>query len=33
MGNSGLMSDSIHPNDAGYTIMAERSYQAMKPYL
>ncbi|MBF0526003.1 MAG: arylesterase [Deltaproteobacteria bacterium] len=33
MGNSRLMSDSIHPNDAGYAIMAERFYEAMKPYL
>lgn len=33
MGNRQLMSDSIHPNDAGYTIMAEKFYQALKPYL
>ena len=33
MGNRQLMSDSIHPNDAGYTIMAERFYRALKPYL
>jgi acyl-CoA thioesterase I len=33
MGNGQLMSDSIHPNDAGYTIMAERFYRALKPYL
>jgi lysophospholipase L1-like esterase len=28
-----LMSDQIHPNEAGYTIMAKRFYEAMKPYL
>lgn len=33
MGNSALMSDSIHPNDAGYTIMAQKFHEAMKPYL
>ena len=33
MENPELMSDSIHPNDAGYTIMAERFYEAVKPYL
>ena len=33
MGNRQLMSDSIHPNDAGYTIMAERFHQALKPFL
>lgn len=33
MGKSDLMSDSIHPNSAGYTIMAERFYEALKPYL
>jgi acyl-CoA thioesterase I len=33
MGNRQLMSDSIHPNDAGYTIMAERFYRALKSYL
>jgi len=33
MGNSELMSDSIHPNDAGYRIMAERFYEAARPYL
>jgi lysophospholipase L1-like esterase len=33
MGNSRLKSDSIHSNDAGYTIMAERFNEAMKPYL
>jgi acyl-CoA thioesterase I len=33
MGNSQLMSDSIHPNDAGYTLMAEKFYKVLKPYL
>ncbi|MBF0550771.1 MAG: arylesterase [Deltaproteobacteria bacterium] len=33
IGNSKLMSDSIHPNDAGYAIMAEKCYEAIKPYL
>lgn len=27
-----LMSDQIHPNEAGYAIMAKRFYEAMKPY-
>jgi len=29
MGNRKLMSDPIHPNDAGYKIVAERFYQAL----
>jgi|WetSurMetagenome_2_1015567.scaffolds.fasta_scaffold02806_4 acyl-CoA thioesterase I len=33
MGNMQLMSDSIHPNDAGYTKMAQKFYEALKPYL
>ncbi|MBF0498024.1 MAG: arylesterase [Deltaproteobacteria bacterium] len=33
MGKPKLMSDSIHPNNAGYAIMAERFYEAIKPYL
>jgi acyl-CoA thioesterase I len=33
MGNRQLMSDFIHPNDSGYTIMAERFYKVLKPYL
>ena len=32
-GRRHLMSDIIHPNDQGYRIMAERFYEAMKPYL
>jgi lysophospholipase L1-like esterase len=28
-----LMADLIHPNDAGYTIIAQRFYKALKPYL
>jgi acyl-CoA thioesterase I len=33
MGHPHLMSDSIHPNDAGYTLMAEKFSQVLKPYL
>ena len=33
MGNTQLMSDSIHPNDAGYTKVARQFYEALKPYL
>ena len=33
MGKHGLMNDRIHPNDAGYTIMANKFYKAVKPYL
>jgi lysophospholipase L1-like esterase len=29
MGNRKLMSDPIHPNGAGYKIIAERFYEAM----
>ena len=28
-----LMSDPIHPNDKGYALMAQKFYQAMKPYM
>jgi len=28
-----LMEDVIHPNSAGYTIIAQRFYKALKPYL
>jgi acyl-CoA thioesterase-1 len=31
MGNRKLMSDPIHPNDAGYQIMAERFYKVLRP--
>jgi len=31
MGNRKLMSDPIHPNDAGYKIMADRFYKVMRP--
>lgn len=30
MGNRKLMSDPIHPNDAGYQIIAERFHEAMR---
>jgi acyl-CoA thioesterase-1 len=33
IGNKSLMSDPIHPNDRGYTLMAQQFYRAMKPYL
>ncbi len=33
MGRSSLMSDPIHPNSDGYTILAEHFYRAIKPYL
>jgi acyl-CoA thioesterase-1 len=33
MGRRELMSDPIHPNSAGYTIMAQRFHEAMQPYL
>jgi len=33
MGNTQLMSDRIHPNDAGYSIMAQYFYSALEPYL
>lgn len=33
MGNPKLMSDPIHPNDDGYTVMARKFYEAMEPYL
>jgi acyl-CoA thioesterase-1 len=32
-GHHDLMSDPIHPNSQGYTIMAQRFYDALKPYL
>ena len=33
IGHNDLMSDTIHPNSQGYTLMAEAFYQAIKPYL
>ncbi len=33
MGNDVLMSDSIHPNSSGYTIIARRFHESIKPYL
>jgi acyl-CoA thioesterase I len=33
MGHQELMFDRIHPNGAGYEIMADKFYQAIKPYL
>ena len=33
MGRRELMSDPIHPNDTGYTIIAQRFHEAMRPYL
>lgn len=32
-GNPKLMSDSIHPNNDGYAIMAEKFYSAAAPYV
>jgi len=33
IGKRRLMSDPIHPNSEGYTIMANHFYKAVKPYL
>jgi len=33
LGRPDLMSDPIHPNTAGYTLMAERFHEAIRPYL
>ena len=33
MGNEELMHDTIHPNAAGYKIMAKKFYKAIAPYL
>lgn len=33
MGRAKLMSDPIHPNSDGYTLLAEHFYKAIKPYL
>jgi acyl-CoA thioesterase I len=32
IGNASLMSDTIHPNDAGYARIAERVYQEMRSH-
>lgn len=33
MGKQNLMSDAIHPNSAGYKIMAKHFYETVEPYL
>jgi lysophospholipase L1-like esterase len=33
LGRPDLMSDPIHPNTAGYTLMAERFHEAIRRYL
>jgi lysophospholipase L1-like esterase len=33
MGHNDLMHDTIHPNAAGYKIMARRFHKAIEPYL
>ncbi|MCP4178467.1 MAG: arylesterase [bacterium] len=33
LGNRKLMSDRIHPNNAGYTKLAQKFYKAVKPYI
>ena len=33
LGDRALMSDPIHPNDAGYAIMAERFHEAVRTFL
>ena len=33
VGHNDLMSDAIHPNAAGYEIMAKKFHRAIKPYL
>jgi acyl-CoA thioesterase-1 len=33
IGHNDLMSDTIHPNAAGYEIMAKRFHKAIEPYL
>jgi len=33
MGKPGMMSDMIHPNSKGYTIMAQHFYTALEPFL
>jgi lysophospholipase L1-like esterase len=31
--NPSMKSDFLHPNASGYKVIAERIYQAIKPYL
>jgi acyl-CoA thioesterase-1 len=33
MGSPNLMSDPIHPNSQGYTVMAQHFFRALQPYL
>lgn len=33
IGKKDFMSDAIHPNNKGYTILAEHFYEALEPYL
>jgi acyl-CoA thioesterase I len=33
IGNSSLMSDAIHPNDAGYAVLAGKFYKVLEPLL
>jgi acyl-CoA thioesterase I len=33
LGNPGLMSDYVHPNDQGYSVMAERLEKVLAPFL
>lgn len=33
MGTPNLMSDPIHPNSQGYTVMAQHFFRALQPYL
>ena len=33
MGKRHLMSDPIHPNDAGYALFAQKFYEGIRPYL
>jgi len=33
IGHKNLMNDPIHPNGRGYTLMAQKFYRAMQPYL
>lgn len=33
IGDRKLMADQVHPNDAGYRLMAERIHEKIKPYL